>query len=69
VLVQAYLLTSKSIAQALIAAQRRGVDVRILADAEQQAKVESSMISILAAGIPVWLETKYQSAHNNRHLA
>jgi phosphatidylserine/phosphatidylglycerophosphate/cardiolipin synthase-like enzyme len=65
VLVQAYLLTSKSIAQSLIAAQRRGVDVRILADAEQQAKVESSMIAILAAaGIPVWLETKYQSAHN-----
>lgn len=65
VLVQAYLLTSKNVAQALIVAQRRGVDIRVLADAEQDAKVESSMISILsAAGIPVWLETKYQNAHN-----
>jgi len=65
VLVQAYILTSKNIAQALIAAQRRGVDIRVLADAEQDAKVESSMVSMLsAAGIPVWLETKYQNAHN-----
>jgi phosphatidylserine/phosphatidylglycerophosphate/cardiolipin synthase-like enzyme len=65
VLVQAYLLTSKKIANTLIAAHRRGVDVRILADAEQHAKTESSMLSDLAAaGIPVWLETKYQNAHN-----
>ena len=65
VLVQAYLLTSKTIAQALIEAHVRGVDVCVLADAEQDAKVESSMISMLAAaGIPVWLETKYQNAHN-----
>lgn len=65
VLVQAYLLTSKNIATALIAAKRRGVDVRVLADAEQIAKVESSKIpKLAAAGIDVWLETKYQNAHN-----
>ena len=65
VLVQAYLLTSKKIANALIAAYRRGVDVRVLADAEQLSKIESSMLPDLAAtGIPVWLETKYQNAHN-----
>jgi phosphatidylserine/phosphatidylglycerophosphate/cardiolipin synthase-like enzyme len=65
VLVQAYLLTNKKIATALIAAQRRGVDVRVLADAEQFGKVESSKLPELArAGIPVWLETKYQNAHN-----
>jgi len=37
----------------------------VLADAEQFAKVESSKLAELAAaGIPVWLETKYHNAHN-----
>ena len=62
--VQAYLLTSKKIATALIAAHRRGVDVKVLADAEQ-SHVESAKLGLLAAaGIPVWLETQYQNAHN-----
>ena len=42
VLVQAYLLTSKRIAVALIAAHRRGADVRVLVDANQLDKVETS---------------------------
>lgn len=65
ILVQAYLLTNKKITTALIAAQRRGIDVRVLADAEQFGRVDSSKLPELArAGIPVWLETKYQNAHN-----
>lgn len=65
VLVQAYLLTGKKIATALIASHRRGIDVRVLTDAEQLNKGESSKIpELAAAGIPVWLETKYQNAHN-----
>ena len=65
VLVQAYLLTSKKIAKALIAAQRRGVGVMVLVDAAQSAKVPSSKAHDLSlAGIPVWLETRYQNAHN-----
>jgi phosphatidylserine/phosphatidylglycerophosphate/cardiolipin synthase-like enzyme len=65
VLVQAYLLTSKKVAAALIAAHRRSVDVRVLADAKQHERTESSKLSVLAtAGIPVSLETKYQNAHN-----
>ncbi len=65
VLVQAYLLSSRKIAATLIAAHRRGVDVRVLADAGQLAKTESSRIpDLAAAGIAVWLETKYQNAHN-----
>lgn len=65
VLVQAYLLTDKKIAATLIAAQRRGIDVNVLADAEQFARVESSKLpELVAAGIPVWLETKYHNAHN-----
>ncbi len=63
--VQAYLFTSRSLAQALIAAHQRGVDVKILADREMVQKGERSQIPRLAeAGIPVWLETRYTVAHN-----
>jgi phosphatidylserine/phosphatidylglycerophosphate/cardiolipin synthase-like enzyme len=65
ILVQAYLLTSKKIGNALIAAHRRGVDVRVLVDGEQLVKAGSMMATALvAAGIAVWIETKYQNAHN-----
>lgn len=65
VLVQAYLLTSKKITQALIAAQQRGIRVMVLVDAAQSAKVPASKVHELSlAGIPVWLETRYQNAHN-----
>lgn len=65
VLVQAYLLTNRKIAAALLAARRRGVEVLVLLDAEQLARTHSNVAKKLAAaGIPVWLETKYQNAHN-----
>lgn len=65
VLVQAYLLTSKKIATTLVAAHRRGVDVRVLVDAGQLEKVQSSAApELAAAGVAVWLETRYQNAHN-----
>lgn len=65
ILVQAYLLTSKTISGALIAAHRRGVDVQVMVDAEQLSKVASSTAHELArAGVRVWKETKYQNAHN-----
>lgn len=65
VLVQAYLLTNKKIVAALVASHRRGVDVQVLLDARQHAKVDSSAApSLAAAGIPVWLETRYENAHN-----
>lgn len=65
VLVQAYLLSNRKIVDALIAARRRAVDVRVLADADQFARGENSKVPELAAsGVAVWLETKYQSAHN-----
>lgn len=65
VLVQAYLLTSKKIAASLITAQRRGIGVKVLADADQVSRDESSKVpDLVAAGIPVWLETRYQNAHN-----
>jgi len=63
--VQAYLLTSRSIARALREARARGVAVEILADKEMVAKGDNSQIPTLADdGIPVWLETRYAVAHN-----
>lgn len=63
--VQAYLLTSRNIARALLAAERRGVRVAILADAEMVANGDHTRIpGLAAAGIPVWLETRYTNAHN-----
>jgi phosphatidylserine/phosphatidylglycerophosphate/cardiolipin synthase-like enzyme len=63
--VQAYLLTSRSIARALLEAKTRGVAVEVLADREMVSKGDKSLIPALAAeGIPVWLETRYAIAHN-----
>lgn len=65
VLVQAFSFTSRKIAAALIAAHARGVDVQVTADREQTFSGERSRIpELAAAGIPVWLEVRYQSAHN-----
>lgn len=63
--VQAYLLTSRSIARALQDAQARGVAVEILADREMLEKSDKSLLPMLAGGgIPVWIETRYAAAHN-----
>lgn len=63
--VQAYLITSRNIARALLAAHQRGVRVEILADRENVAKGENSQVPQLAqAGIAVRLETRYAAAHN-----
>lgn len=65
VLVQAYLLTSKKIATTLVAAHNRGIDVRVLVDGGQLEKAPSSMAAeLFAAGVLVWVETRYQNAHN-----
>lgn len=63
--VQAYFFTSRTLARALITAHQRGVQVNILADAESVQKAENTQIpQLAAAGIPVWLETRYTVAHN-----
>jgi phosphatidylserine/phosphatidylglycerophosphate/cardiolipin synthase-like enzyme len=65
ILVQAFSFTSRTLANALISARRRGVDVQIMADREQTFSGEASRIPDLSkSGITVVLETRYQSAHN-----
>ncbi len=69
--VQAYTFTSRRIADALIAARRRGVKVEVLADARtnQRARNTSALPRLLAAGVPVALETRYAAAHNKLLIA
>lgn len=62
--VQAYLLTSRSIAKALAAARARGVNVAVLADAEMAKGGSSQLGTLAASGVDVHLETRYAAAHN-----
>ena len=63
--VQAYAFTSRRIADAMVAARRRGVDVQVLADAHMNRKPKGNVLPrLLAAGVPVALESRYQAAHN-----
>jgi len=63
--VQAFLFTHRGLASALIRARRRGVDVQVIADAQQAAAVPNSVLpSLAAAGVPVFLDAAHDSAHN-----
>ena len=65
VLVQAFSFTHPGIAQALIDAHRRGVEVKLIADLDQTRKIRHNRIAdIVAAGVPVWLDGEHNGAHN-----
>jgi phosphatidylserine/phosphatidylglycerophosphate/cardiolipin synthase-like enzyme len=65
ILVQAFSFTHAEIAGALIRAGRRGVDVRVIADAEQIALINHNVIAQLAeAGVPVFTDGEHSAAHN-----
>lgn len=65
ILVQSFSFTHKDIAQALISAHQRGVDVKLIADREQSQRMERDKVSRMAiANVPVWLDGEHQSAHN-----
>ena len=65
VLVQAFSFTHRKIAEALIAARRRGVDVKVIADKDQTHRIPTSVIARIAAeGVPVFTDSDHASAHN-----
>ena len=65
ILVQAFSFTHDGIAQALVAAHHRGIEVKLIADREQTRAMERGQVPIIAAaGVPVWLDGEHQSAHN-----
>jgi phosphatidylserine/phosphatidylglycerophosphate/cardiolipin synthase-like enzyme len=67
ILVQAYLLTSKRIVDALRQARQRGVEVSVLLDAAQVAALapaRKQKAALREGGIAVWGESAYANAHN-----
>lgn len=62
--VQAYIFTSRKLADALIDAHRRGVRVEVLADRETTLKGRNRIADLADAGVAVWLEYRYAVAHN-----
>jgi phosphatidylserine/phosphatidylglycerophosphate/cardiolipin synthase-like enzyme len=65
VLVQAFSFTHRDIADALIRAARRGLEVQVIADREQSDSMESAaMQSLVQAGLAVFLDSDHSAAHN-----
>lgn len=65
VLVQAYSFTHRRIADALVSARNRGIDVAVIADHDQTRSNASTVIrDITRSGVPVLLDSQHAAAHN-----
>lgn len=62
--VQAYSFTSQNIADALVAAFRRGVRVRVILDKSQRTAKGSKLKNLGDTGIPVLIDSAHAIAHN-----
>lgn len=61
---QAYGLTSQPIADALIAAHKRGVDVKVVADKSAAGIATSKVKDLVAAGVHCVIDGAHSIAHN-----
>ena len=64
VLVAAYSFTSRPIASALIAAHKRGVDVKLCADDSNKNEATSQADELAAAGVPVRFDATHAISHS-----
>jgi phosphatidylserine/phosphatidylglycerophosphate/cardiolipin synthase-like enzyme len=64
ILVQAYTFTSAPIAQALVDAHKRGVDVEVILDKSNRTERQSEAHFISHAGIPTLVDSVPGIAHN-----
>lgn len=62
--IQAYSFTSAPIAEALVAAYKRGVKVEAILDKSQRTKKYSGATFLANAGIPVFIDAAHAIAHN-----
>lgn len=60
----AYNFTSEDVAQALIDAKNRGVDVQIVLDRSVLTEKNSQYPAMMKAGVPTWIDRKHKIAHN-----
>jgi phosphatidylserine/phosphatidylglycerophosphate/cardiolipin synthase-like enzyme len=63
-LVAAYSFTNKQIAAALVAAQRRGVSVRVVLDKSQRGEKYTSATFLAHAGVSVRIDSMHAIMHN-----
>lgn len=64
ILVQAYSFTSMPIADALVDAKKRGVDVKVILDRSQVKDRHSVYGYLLNGNIPVWIDHRVPIAHS-----
>lgn len=64
VLVQAYTLTHRRIADALVRARGRGVEVAVIADQEQARASPVALRELARAGVPLLFDAEHSAAHN-----
>ncbi|WP_353283358.1 phospholipase D family protein [Wolbachia endosymbiont (group A) of Pogonocherus hispidulus] len=64
VLVQAYQFTSKPIAESLVQAKKRGVDVMVILDESQVSSKYSVINELFEQKIPIWVDFKPAIAHS-----
>tara|TARA_B100000508_G_scaffold131857_1_gene120320 strand:+ start:1099 stop:1626 length:528 start_codon:yes stop_codon:yes gene_type:complete len=64
--VQAYTFSSWKLADALVSAKRRGVDVKLILDISnlQSPKANKQLIRYLKSNLPIWIDNKVSIAHN-----
>ncbi len=64
ILVQAFLFSNKPITEALIAAHKKGVTVRVIVDKEMERHHHNTVPELLKARIPTFIDNKHRTAHN-----
>ncbi|MFP3028441.1 MAG: phospholipase D family protein [Wolbachia sp.] len=64
VLVQAYQFTSKPIAQSLIRAKKRGVDIKVILDESQVSSKYSVINELFRQKIPIYIDYKPAISHS-----
>lgn len=62
--VAAYSFTSKPIAEALVKASKRGVDVKVVADQKENSKQYTAVTYLANNGVPVRLDGNYPIFHH-----
>jgi phosphatidylserine/phosphatidylglycerophosphate/cardiolipin synthase-like enzyme len=64
ILVAAYSFTSRPVAEALVEAHKRGVDVRVVADAKSNGTKYTAVTYLANQGVPVRTNSSYAIMHN-----
>jgi phosphatidylserine/phosphatidylglycerophosphate/cardiolipin synthase-like enzyme len=64
VFVQAAQFTSVPVARALVEANKRGVDVRVVVDRKKDDTEKSQVDRLVAANVPVFADGRHHTAHN-----